>query len=97
MPKSLAPERSPPRTAIPDPALGGVGDGAVTVELACQIVGYRRRTKSLKLAGFASDLAERSCLVAKCLPLERPGDRSFTLSDGALGSDLATVRAAPDQ
>ena len=38
-----------------------------TVELAYQIVGDRRRRKSLKLPGFAADLADWFCLVAKRL------------------------------
>ena len=41
----------------------------LTVELPYEIVGDRRRNKSLKLAGFASDLADRSCLVALCLAI----------------------------
>ena len=43
-----------------------IGGGATNVELAHQVVGHRRQSKSLKLAGLASDLADRSCLVALC-------------------------------
>jgi len=39
-----------------------VGGDAATAELAYQIVGDRRRSKSLKLAGFASPLADRPAL-----------------------------------
>jgi hypothetical protein len=42
-----------------------IGGGAATAELAYQIVGDRRRSKSLKLPGFALDLSDRSSLVAK--------------------------------
>ena len=41
-----------------------IGGGATTVELAHQVVWHRRQSKSLKLAGLASDWADRSCLVA---------------------------------
>ena len=41
-----------------------LGGGATTVELAHQVVGHRRQSKSLKLPGLASDLADRSCLIA---------------------------------
>jgi hypothetical protein len=41
-----------------------IGGGATTVELAHQVVERRRQSKSLKLAGLASDWADRSCLVA---------------------------------
>ena len=48
-----------PRAAVPTT----IGGGATTVELAHQVVGHRRQSNSLKLAGLASDLADRSCLV----------------------------------
>jgi hypothetical protein len=41
-----------------------VGGVAATVEHPYQVVGDRRRSKSLKLAGLASDLADQPCLVA---------------------------------
>jgi len=44
-----------------------------TLELAYQIVGDRRRSKSLKLAGFASDLADWFYLVVKWLSCARHG------------------------
>ena len=44
-----------------------IGGGATTVELAHQVVGHHRRSKSLKLAALAPDLADRSSLVALCL------------------------------
>ena len=50
-----------------------VGDGAATVELAYLIGGDRRRRESLKLPGFASDFANRSCLVAKGLTMSSQG------------------------
>jgi hypothetical protein len=49
-----------------------IGDGAITVELAHQVIGHSRQSKSLKLAGLASDLADRSCLVAKGLGTRSP-------------------------
>jgi hypothetical protein len=42
---ALAPERSPPRRAIPDTHRRG----AATVEPADQVAGHRRQSKSLKL------------------------------------------------
>ena len=44
-----------------------IGGGATTVELAHQVVGHRCQSRSLKLAGLASDLADRSWRVALCL------------------------------
>ena len=46
-------------------------------ELACQLVEDCRRSKAMKLVGFASDLADRSCLVAMCLGI------AFAASVGA--------------
>ena len=46
-----------------------IGGGATTVELAYQRVGDRSQSKSLKLAGLASDLADRFCCVASRLEM----------------------------
>ncbi len=58
---TLAPERTAAENGYSRQLSAAV---RAIVELAYQIVGDRRRNKSLKLAGFASDLADRSCLVA---------------------------------
>jgi NADH dehydrogenase FAD-containing subunit len=44
-----------------------IGGGATTVELAHQVVERRRQSKSSRLAGLASDWADRRFLVAMCL------------------------------
>jgi hypothetical protein len=72
----MAPERSPPRTAIPDNCRCSHVELTCQVELAYKIVEIRRRSKPLKLAGFAPDLADRSSLVAQRLPTSIPAPNS---------------------
>jgi hypothetical protein len=60
-----------------------------TLELAYQIVGDRRRTKSLKLPGFASNFADWLSLGAKWLSCSKHGPLTEVRSSEAIPAERA--------